>query len=83
MICDIEDDDDDGDDGKATHGEPKMTRLMRFLTKVMIISDDKEDEKDANDDLSQGFPILLHPFWSPSPSQLLIPEYNNMSADCI
>ena len=35
---------------------------------------DNDDNNDANvDDLSQGFPVLLHSVGSPSSSQLLIP----------
>ena len=42
--------------------------------KMRMIVMDNDDNNDANvDDLSQGFPVLLHPVGSPSSSQLLIP----------
>ena len=72
--------------------KPHMESLQwhsqsRFLTKVMIricdsgdVEGDGNDDKDdinEEDDLSQGFPVLLHPFWSTSSSQLLIPGNNS------
>ena len=53
--------------------------LWRFFNigddfKMRMIVMDNDDNNDANvDDLSQGFPVLLHPVGSPSSSQLLIP----------
>ena len=50
--------------------------LWRFFNlgddfKMIIMDNDNND--DGVDDLSQGFPVLLHPVGSPSSSQLLIP----------
>ena len=59
--------------------------MIRICDSGDVEGDGNDDKDDINeeDDLSQGFPVLLHPFWSTSSSQLLIPGYNFMSSDYI